>query len=169
MEESLILNFLESEAKVSVCVQAGIALKNDLFYDYLEQTKMTGIHLAAYFGLDNIIRELIKKGYSPDLEDILGQTPLSLAAKNGHEAVVKLLLATDSVKSDPDSKDNNGRTPLSYAAEYGHKAVVNLLLATDGVNPESTDDYYRTPLSWAKLFRHEAVVELLLANSGGEV
>jgi ankyrin repeat protein len=51
--------------------------------------------------------------------------PLSWAAQRGHEAVVKLLLATGEV--DVESKDNDGRTPLSWAAQRGHEAVVKLL------------------------------------------
>ena len=71
-----------------------------------------------------------------------------LASYFGHEAVVKLLLATGKV--DIDSKDTKyGQTPLSWAAEGGHKAVVELLLATGKVDVDSKDTSGRTPLSWA--------------------
>ena len=65
------------------------------------------------------------------------QTPLSWAAEQGHEAVVKLLLETDKVKVD--SKDKNGQTPLLRAARRGHEAVVKLLLKTGKVEVDSKD------------------------------
>ena len=42
------------------------------------------------------------------------QTPLSRAARFGHEGIIKLLLEAG---ADLESKDNGGRTPLSAATE----------------------------------------------------
>ena len=69
---------------------------------------------------------LAKDGVDPDSKDSYGRTPLSWAAWNGHEAVVRLMLTKDEVDSDP--KDSSGRTPLSWAAEKGHEAMMKLLL-----------------------------------------
>ena len=89
---------------------------------------MIGVYIAAYFGLGGIIIGLLKNGYNPDLQDSYGRTPLSWAARGGHEAVVKLLLETGKV--DVESKDEYGQTPLSLAAEGEHEAVVELLRPT---------------------------------------
>lgn len=68
-------------------------------------------------------------------DDPNGWTPLYVAAWYGHEAVVKLLLATGCV--DADSKDIHGFTPLSRAVQNGHEAVVKLLLESGFVDADS--------------------------------
>ena len=56
----------------------------------------------------------------------LGRGPLTWAARNGHEGVVKILLEREEVNHD---KPNEfGQTPLSGAAQEGHEGIVKILL-----------------------------------------
>ncbi|KAI0859030.1 hypothetical protein F4860DRAFT_280944 [Xylaria cubensis] len=185
-----IISFLRKPAQVEASSQV-LLVDNEYGYkDYSQDTprKMTGLHLAAYLGLDEVVADILE-GYNAnvkdnsshtllawaaeneheatepadlDLKDSFNQTPLSWAARNGHEAVVKLLLATEQV--DPDSIDGYDQTPLSRAAENGHETVVRLLLATEQVDPNLKDKRGQTPLLLAVENMHEDIVRLLLTT-----
>jgi len=162
----LILGLLKSEAKVAGCSQAMMASGKCSGYSQTVPRQMIGVHVAAYFGLREVMIALFQNEDDPNVKDTYGRTPLWWAAANGHEAVVKLLLDKEGV--DPDSKGSYyNRTPLSRAAKNGHEAVVKLLLDKEGVDPDSKDSYNgRTPLSRAAANGHEAVVKLLLDKKG---
>ena len=97
-------------------------------------------------------------------KDRSGRTPLSWAAENGREAVVKLLLEKG---AELETKSSSNLTPLLQAAENGHEAVVKLLLEK-GAELETKDFSSQTPLSRAVENGHEAVVKLLL-EKGAEL
>ena len=119
----------------------------------------TLLHMGSKHGYTSTVAMAIPTNETNiDPKDSYRRTPLSWAAENGHEAVVKLLLEKG---ADLESRDSTGRTPLSRAAENGHEAVVKLLLEK-GADLESKDSTGRTPLSWAAEKGHEAVVKLLL-------
>jgi ankyrin repeat protein len=59
-------------------------------------------------------------------KDSYYRTPLSWAAKNGHDATIVLLAAQGGV--DIHTKDKSCETPLSLPTGYGHKTAVQLLL-----------------------------------------
>jgi ankyrin repeat protein len=63
------------------------------YYYYSQDVprQMTGVHLAAYFGLTGEIMALLKNRHNLDVKDTYGRTPLWWTAGNGHGAVVKLL------------------------------------------------------------------------------
>jgi hypothetical protein len=145
-EERLILEFLKSEAKLSASSQVMIASKlylDDSGYSQRVPKQMTGVHLAAYFGLREEMTALLENGHDLNSKDSTGRTPLSYAAKYGHEAVVKLLLEKG---AELETKSDSSQTPLSWAAEWGHEAAVKLLLEK-GAELETKDDRGQTPLS----------------------
>ena len=49
---------------------------------------MTRLHLAAYFGLELVVRLLVEKGADVKAADKDGQTPLYQASKNGYLEIV---------------------------------------------------------------------------------
>ncbi|OBT48119.1 hypothetical protein VE00_01034 [Pseudogymnoascus sp. WSF 3629] len=105
---------------------------------------MTGLHLAAYFGVEIPVNVFHEIGLTAHLEDSYGQTPLFWAAGNGHEAIVLLLLEEG-----------------AKAAGNGHEAIVQLLVE-EGAKLDTKDRLGWTLLSWAAGGEHEAVVQLLV-------
>jgi hypothetical protein len=108
-----VIDFLECKEKVKASSQALMAVKRYSGHSEYSQNiprRMTGLHLAAYFGVQGAANTLLRHGQSLDLKDSYEQTALSWAARNGHEAVAKALLEKG---ADLESKDSSGQTPLS--------------------------------------------------------
>ena len=108
------------------------------------RARRTSLGWFARFGESAIILNLLReKGF--ELESH-GRTPLSFAASEGHEGMVKLLIQKG---AELECKDVHGRKPLSYAASRGRwqkcQAVVKLLVEK-GAELESKDIHGRTPL-----------------------
>ncbi|KFY91698.1 hypothetical protein V500_04517 [Pseudogymnoascus sp. VKM F-4518 (FW-2643)] len=152
----------KKNAQVQASIQALLVESEQ--YSQIYPRKMTGLHLAAYFGVEKTVQHLLGINI-PNEKDEDGRTPLSWAAQNGHEAVVKLLLVNN---AEVNLKDTlYGQTPLSWAAESGHEAVVKLLLV-NGAEIDSKDISGRTPLSLAANTGQEAVLKLLI-EKGADV
>lgn len=151
------ISFLESRAKVEASTQALLAHDKGHF-----PRQVTGLHLAAYFGLHEAVNCLLSRQHGPDPADSKGRTPLSYSAELGHGKVVQRLLETDKV--DPDSKDTPRQTPLFYASKAGFGDVVKQLFDTGRVSADAENWVGRTPLSEAAENGHTKVAQYLLST-----
>jgi len=123
--------------------------------------QFSGLHHASFFGISELVAALIEMECCDANEgDFWARTPLSWAARNGHQEVVEILLEQATVN--PDKPDWWGQTPLSHAAQMGHEAVVKILVGQEEVNPNEPDCFGRTPLLYAAWNGHEGVTKVLL-------
>lgn len=158
---SLILALLEDTPRLNACVQGLFARKEfPTHWNYSQEVpeSFTGLHLASYFGLENVVLYMIQQGKQSEAIDSFGRLPLTWAAFNGYVGVAQHLLER-SIRSD--SGDNDGRTPLAWAACNGHERVVKLLVEK-GLDLGSRDTFGRTPLSLAASNGFVGVVKLLV-------
>jgi hypothetical protein len=119
---------------------------------------LTDLTVGSFFGLGVVFQQLLEAKADVKAKNNSEQTALHWAARNGHEAVVRLLLEA---KADVEAKDNDRQTALHCAAIGGEMAVVRLLLEAKA-DVESKDKYGKTALHWAAKKEQEAVVRLLL-------
>ncbi|KAJ5988304.1 hypothetical protein N7481_003514 [Penicillium waksmanii] len=150
-----IIDFLMNTSKVSACGQAEEYIKMPYFWDL--EKRITGLHLLARLGLVELTSRILALKVDINFQDNFGQTPLSHAAENGHDKVVKLLLE----KADVNLQNIHGQSPLSFAAENGYDAVVKLLLEQKA-NINMNGRFGQNPLLLAAENGHDAVVKLLL-------
>ena len=114
---------------------------------YLRSNSMSLLEIASENNLVSVVKAILTQTAWADHTNQICQITLSLAAREGHEDVVKLLLKRDDV--DANHKDVFGNTPLSLAAAGGREAVVEVLVNRDGVDVNSENKEGDTPFSEA--------------------
>ncbi|XP_072052011.1 ankyrin repeat and SAM domain-containing protein 6-like [Amphiura filiformis] len=97
-----------------------------------------------------------------DVDGEDGFTPLQVAAGNGHEAIVRLLLRRGAAL---DRQNAYGWTALMQAASHGHANIVKLLLQNKA-NPNITNKLGSSALTVASHHGHTSVVRILLDVPG---
>ena len=140
--------------------------------------RMTGLHLAAYFGIASLISALCAKNTGRgdgggredekskaailNARDSHGRTVVSWAAQRGHLEALHVVLKEGGTLIDLDSRERRGQTPLSLAAEHGHTAIVETLLAS-AADPNLKSVGGSTPLWYAVKRGDMAMARLLLS------
>lgn len=137
-----------------------LLLKRGAEADSKDLAGCTPLMSATYCGHVGVVRLLLKTGrVDVNSRNVNMETALLLAAKRGHEAILKLLLEEE---VEVNSKDSFGRTPLAWAGIRGHVSIAKLLLRTGRVDANLNDKIGRTLLSWAAGEGHVSAAQLLL-------
>lgn len=93
----------------------------------------TALHIAARYGFDDIVAELIRRGAQVDSRNRHDQTPLFLAAAGNHVKVADTLIrAHATVESDVRA---TRITPLLFAGQHAHLEMVEYLIKRGGAAP----------------------------------
>ncbi len=127
---------------------------------------------AAYIGDRRLVEAMIRIGVDVDypargLADIApvgsAWTPIMLAAAEGHEEIVSILIQAG---ADVNAKNELGRTSLMFSANYGFFEIAEMLLE----NGASTDDVAsdRTAIIAASFNGHRNLVRLLLEHGADQ-
>ena len=109
------------------------------------------------------IEALVKAGADVNAANRYGVTPLSLAATNGNDRVLDLLLKSGASRKAADAALLDGRTLLMLAARTGNAAAIRVLVgAGASVNAAETRTG-STALMWAALENRADAVRALVA------
>ena len=156
-----IIKFLKKKPQLDASVQALWYSDGADVADWDVKSGVHPLHLAAYFGLSQVVLRLLSTGATVDCRDSLATTPLMYAASGGHASVVQALLregANINLLCDRSSSS------LHRAIVSDHVDVVRILLdhpETD-VNVLDTSRYDQTPLMLAASFGRFKIIPILL-------
>ena len=140
-------------------------------YEYDDLTNQNGkaFHLLVRWNksLDDADAQLEANPQLLEWRDVPGNTALHIAAQNGHDSLVKLLLSKG---ANVNAQNRNGNTSLHMAVTYDLQSTVNLLVssgadanlcnkygfkANTGLNGDLGNDGFASPLDRFKGARTE--------------
>jgi len=109
------------------------------FVDQWSPDGFTALHLAAFFGHEDIARELLRRGAEVNAvsRNSLGVQPINSAAAGGHTGVVRALLDRG---ADPNASLDGGFRPIHAAAQNGNDDLYALLVEHGADENAATDE-----------------------------
>ena len=163
-----IMDFLSDEDRVAAMSQAMWYLEESGTTSWSLRKGASALHICAWFGLAEVMADLVESGIPADIRDIsFQQSPLMLACRRGNRAaVIELTLSG----ADINATDSDGCDALYEAVKHSHSDVVSFLVSTGRlVNKAYTHVQQRTALMIAAESGDAEVVEHLLQSSSTHI
>jgi cytohesin len=129
--------------------------------DRFDQSGLTALHYAAWYGRAKVAARLLEVGANPNtITDSLFETPLHYAVRFGDASLISLLLAAGTAR---EARDSDGRTALALAVLSRRPDNVPTLLDA-GAAVDTRDANGATPLLIAARDGQVEIASVLLAH-----
>lgn len=156
--------------------QVRLLLDNNCDVNITDECGQTPLIYAAQVECDKtrnrLIRILLFRGATVDLEDVTGRNALMWACISGNYSDVALMLDHLDVDIDLNKRDVNGRTALFHAVTTGCAAMVKsiiLVLNKYGMSVDVSDDNGTSPLMQAIKLGYDVCASILQSVGNAKI
>lgn len=162
------LDFLNSKPHLDSAVQAMWYSDSQDLVNWDVKSGVHPLHLAAYFGLAQIVSELIGARSGVDVRDSRGTTPLMYATSGGHSSIVQILLREG---ADLNLVCGRSTSSLHRAIAVNDVHIARILLDQPNIDLGviDTSRHDQTPLMLAASLRRSQILLILLHKPGIDV
>lgn len=160
--KDLIMKFVMQPTALAASFHA--LIEQEDLYLYYFPIDFSGLYLASFFGLNEIVMMLLEAGQHINTKNKQNWTALHMAAARGHAVTVQLLVDKGADVNAATYKPNyvaSGSTALHWAARNGHEKVLQVLLE-NGAEIDLQTPGHETALHWAAQNGHVRAITLLL-------
>ena len=144
--EQLVFNFLYKSEHLQHSAQVKSMWQTQTFQERPQLSNVSPLHVAAHFGMGNVVETLLKAGAEPTATTTWGRTPLHVART---ENIVSLLLQSG---AHVDCRDIEGETPLMHHSLADSVVVVRKLLQS-GADIKATSNAGNAPIHHVSMLR----------------
>ncbi|GAA0152028.1 ion channel [Lithospermum erythrorhizon] len=120
----IINNLLQHLKELKDPIMDGVLLETETMLAHGRLDLPLNLCFATLRGDDVLLNHLLKRDLDPNEADSNGRTALHIAASNGYEKCVMVLL---DYGADPNSRDSDGNVPLWEAILEKHEPVIRML------------------------------------------
>ena len=167
--QALCIKILSSVGNLSSCVQMAFYLNAKLSADLDVRKDVNGLHIAALYGLDPAIEDLIsKEGIHIDsIDQMFQQTSLMYACRRGHLSTVQKLLDLGASINVRSARESTALLEALLGERDAHLAIAKKLVERPElvVNIKFIKELDRTALMIAAFFGYDEIVELLIKRN----